>query len=102
MPRRFSVRFALFALFPLLAGCGSGIRHAAQQPAPQPITTAAAQPVPPAVVPPPPPVQDPVVLLIAESQRHFEAGQKELSAGHVTGAKTEFDKAVDVLLESSY
>src|SRR5262249_59324994 len=57
---------------------------------------------PPVAIPPPPPVEDPVVTLIADSERHFEAGQKELDLGHVTAAKTEFDKAIDVLLESAY
>jgi membrane-bound lytic murein transglycosylase D len=40
--------------------------------------------------------------LIADSERHFEAGQKELDLGHVAAAKTDFDKAIDVLLESPY
>jgi membrane-bound lytic murein transglycosylase D len=57
---------------------------------------------PPATVGPPAPTEDPVVTLIAQSNRHFQAGQKELEAGHVAAAKLEFDKAIDVLLESSY
>jgi membrane-bound lytic murein transglycosylase D len=54
-----------------------------------------------AVVPPLPP-EDPVVTLIALSEEHFRAGQRELEQGHVEGARLEFDKAVNVLLESSY
>ncbi|HZT76698.1 MAG TPA: transglycosylase SLT domain-containing protein [Vicinamibacterales bacterium] len=48
------------------------------------------------------PVEDPVVTLIAVSERHFEAGQAALEQGHVEAAKQEFNKAVDVLLESPY
>jgi membrane-bound lytic murein transglycosylase D len=47
-------------------------------------------------------VEDPVLTLIAESEQHFEAGQRELELGHVGGAKLEFDRAVNVLLESPY
>ena len=32
----------------------------------------------------------------------FKAGQKELEQGHFEAAKQEFDRAVDVLLESPY
>src|SRR4029077_1258810 len=40
--------------------------------------------------------------LIADSDRHFKAGQTELEQGHFEAAKQEFNKAVDVLLESPY
>ena len=50
----------------------------------------------------PAPVEDPVVTLIASSDRHFKAGQKELEQGHFEAAKQEFNRAVDVLLESPY
>ena len=59
--------------------------------------------VPPAPVTPVAPVTpllDPVTVLIAESDRHFEAGTKELALGHLERAKAEFDRALDVLLES--
>jgi membrane-bound lytic murein transglycosylase D len=46
-------------------------------------------------------VQDPVLILIETSDRHFKAGQQELELGHVNAARQEFDKAVSVLLESS-
>ena len=45
---------------------------------------------------------DPVLVLIADSDRHFKAGQKELEQGHFEAAKKEFNLAVDVLLESAY
>ncbi|MBA2304892.1 MAG: LysM peptidoglycan-binding domain-containing protein [Acidobacteria bacterium] len=49
-----------------------------------------------------PPAPDPVTALIATSQKHFEAGERELRLGHLDRARTEFDRAVDVLLESPY
>jgi membrane-bound lytic murein transglycosylase D len=67
---------------------------------------AAARAVPEATAPAPEiqaaPVEDPVLALIATSDRHFKAGQKELEQGHVEAAKQEFNRAVDVLLESPY
>src|SRR5690349_13931585 len=73
---------------------GSGRRTvqvvAATPPASQ---TAAAAPAPPAV--------DPVQDLLAIADRHFEAGRAELSLGHLSRAKTRFNQALDVLLESS-
>jgi hypothetical protein len=45
---------------------------------------------------------DDVLTLIATSDGHFIAGQKELEQGHVEAAKAEFNLAVDLLLESSY
>jgi len=46
--------------------------------------------------------EDPVLTLLAESDRHFKAGQNELSQGHVTGAREEFDRAINILIESPY
>ena len=40
--------------------------------------------------------------LIATSQEHFEAGERELKVGHLERARAEFDRAVDVMLESPY
>jgi membrane-bound lytic murein transglycosylase D len=40
--------------------------------------------------------------LIAASQRRFEAGQRELSIGHLDRARAEFDQALEVLLGSKY
>jgi membrane-bound lytic murein transglycosylase D len=48
------------------------------------------------------PVEDPVITLINEADRHFKGGQQELELGHVEAAKLEFNRAVNVLLESSY
>lgn len=46
--------------------------------------------------------EDPVAKLIATSERHFAAGERELNLGHLDRARAEFDRAVDVLLESPY
>lgn len=66
-----------------------------QTPAPVPVQAPA--PVTPAPAPP-----DPVTILIQTSQKHFEAGERELKLGHLERARTEFDRAVDGLLESPY
>ena len=84
---------AFAALF--LAGCVSGSGTKTVQAIPQPPTPAAAQ------KPVPEPTPDPLAVLIATSDRHFEAGQKELELGHLERAKAEFDRALDTLLESS-
>jgi membrane-bound lytic murein transglycosylase D len=52
--------------------------------------------------PAPQPPADPVAILIASSKKHFEAGERELRLGHLDRARAEFDRAVDVLLESPY
>ena len=43
-----------------------------------------------------------MATLIAASQKSFEAGERELKLGHLDRARSEFDRAVDVLLESPY
>ena len=78
----------------LIAGCVSGQGTKTVKAIPQP-------PVPVAVtVPTPVPPPDPIAILIAESDKHFEAGRKELALGHLEGAKAEFNRALDTLLES--
>jgi len=77
----------------LLAGCAS----ATQKPVaviPQPPVAPVAPPAPVA------PAPDPITALIASSDTHFEAGRKELALGHLERAKAEFDRALDVVLES--
>jgi membrane-bound lytic murein transglycosylase D len=98
-------RRALVALFPLITACGSSLHSqtltvvppaAALAAVPPSQTAAAAAPAVQA------PVDDPVLTLIALSDRHFKAGQKELEQGHFEAAKQEFNRAIDVLLESQY
>jgi membrane-bound lytic murein transglycosylase D len=85
-----------------LAGCAPVVRgQAVAAPAsPEPVGTQVAADNP--NLPPPQPVDDPITVLIAESERHFEAGQRELSDGHLQAAREEFNRAVDVLIESRY
>ena len=45
---------------------------------------------------------DPIAELIVVSNSHFDAGQAELQRGHLESARAEFNKALDVLLESTY
>ena len=94
-----TLRGAICALALTSAACAAHApatvaRPVAHTPAP------AAQPAPTAL--PAPPTSDPVVDLIAVSTRHFEAGQKELQDGHLETAKSEFNRALDVLLESPF
>ena len=42
---------------------------------------------------------DPVADVLALSDEHFESGRKELDAGHLETAKTEFNRSLEVLLE---
>jgi len=76
----------------LSAACGSN---------PKPQTPPPPPPVAPAPVPAPQP-PDPITTLIETSQKHFLAGERELNLGHLERARAEFDRAVDVLLESPY
>jgi membrane-bound lytic murein transglycosylase D len=80
------------------AGCGSHHRAAPAVTPVAPLAEAEALLVPTQE----PPLPDPVLTLIALSDRHFQAGQRELDLGHVGRAKQEFDQAVGVLMESSF
>jgi membrane-bound lytic murein transglycosylase D len=81
-----------------LAACGGNQKPqvTATTPAPRPVVVAAQPPAPPQRL------ADPVVTLIASSQRHFETGEAELKSGHLEKARASFDRAVEVLLESPY
>jgi membrane-bound lytic murein transglycosylase D len=86
---------AAFGVSTLLAGCSSTPKSVKTTPGP-------AVPPPAIVRGTPEPVHDPAADLIAESQRHFVAGERELSLGHLEQAKASFDLAIDVLLKSPY
>lgn len=43
---------------------------------------------------------DPVAVLIGQVEKQYEQGQAEYQAGHLESAKANFDKAVDMLLQS--
>src|SRR6185295_4261443 len=89
----------LILLVPFVAACSSR-RHAQASVVAPSGTHLAADQGP--VAPLPVPVEDPVLTLIAASDNHFKAGQKEVEQGHFEAAKQEFNRAVDVLLESEY
>jgi membrane-bound lytic murein transglycosylase D len=75
-----------------------GVTFLAAEPA-----QAAQQPsAPPAASNPVQQANDPVSELIALSTSRFEAGQRELREGHLEMAKAEFNKSLEVLLESRY
>jgi membrane-bound lytic murein transglycosylase D len=54
----------------------------------------------PTPAPAPQPQGDPVQELIAQSEQHFQTGERELREGHLDAARAAFDHAVDILLES--
>ncbi|MDQ3212750.1 MAG: transglycosylase SLT domain-containing protein [Acidobacteriota bacterium] len=78
----------------LTTACGSNPKPqvAAVPPAVRPALPAPVLPAPP----------DPVAVLIETSRKHFETGEHELKVGHLERARAEFDRAVDVMLESPY
>lgn len=85
----------LFCGTSVFAGCisGSGAKSVKVTPQAPPAVTA-----PPVAVAPAP---DPIDALIAQSDRHFQAGQSELTLGHLVRARAEFDRSLDILLESA-
>ena len=80
----------------LTAGGGSN------NPKPQAPKTPPPPPAPVAPVTPVPAPVDPITALISTSQQHYETGERELKVGHLDRARSEFDRALDVLLESPY
>ena len=90
---------AICALALISAACAARVpATTATTPSPVPQVVAAPAPAAPA----PQPQTDPILDLIALSNRHFETGQRELQLGHLETAKTEFNRSLEVLLESSY
>jgi len=78
----------------LIAGCATGTAQKVAQVTPSSPAPAAAVAAAPA------PAEDPTLALIARSDGHFDNGQRELAVGHLERAREEFDRALDVLLES--
>ena len=99
MMRRSTRYLAILPLLPFLAACGSAAHRAPQVVAtqPPPVPLHEASPSLPQL-----PSVDVVATLIADSDRHFEAGRRELAAGHVERARLEFDRAVGVLIDSPF
>ena len=101
-----SRRLLVFSLLPLITACGSSLhaRTFASATTTRVAAVAAtpAQQRPPASEPAQTAPEDPVQTLIATADRHFKTGQQELDQGHFEAAKQEFNRAVDVLLESAH
>ena len=96
---RHGLQGAICALALFSAACAARVPPTtATTPSPVPQVVAAPAPAAPA----PQSQTDPVLDLIALSNRHFETGQRELQLGHLDTAKTEFNRSLEVLLESSY
>jgi membrane-bound lytic murein transglycosylase D len=83
------------------AACGASPATRVELP---PAASPAPAPAPVSVSLPPAPVPaiDPVAVLLAVAERHFQAGREQLAQGHLLQAQQEFDRAVLVLLESPY
>lgn len=80
----------------VFTGACSGKSARAPQVTPQaPAVTA---PAPPTTSPVP---SDGITQLLADADRFFASGQQELALGHLERAKSEFNRALAVLLESS-
>ncbi len=78
----------------LTTACGSNPKPQQKPSPPAPAAVApATQPVPPS---------DPITKLIDDSRQRFLAGERELKVGHLDRARAEFDRAVELLLESPY
>ena len=89
-------RLAAFVLSATTAACASAPKAnvlVTAPPAPPAPVTAAASPAP---------ALDPVAALLAQSERHFATGESELKVGHLERARLEFDRSLDILLESPY
>lgn len=91
----------LRTLLPVAAAIGVSISFAGCGRAPKSVKTAVTPPAPVVLANVlPTPVYDPIAELIADSQRHFIAGERELGLGHLEQAKASFDMAIDLLLQS--
>ncbi|HEY7055282.1 MAG TPA: hypothetical protein VH458_02095, partial [Vicinamibacterales bacterium] len=92
---------ALVGALGVAAACGGNPKPQTKGTAPSQDRPSAAATAPAAPTPTPVP-PDPITALIETSQRHFDAGERELNAGHLDRARVAFDQAVEVLLESPY
>jgi membrane-bound lytic murein transglycosylase D len=85
------------ALSVILIGCATRVPAPSQIPA---RPAAIAEPAPVAPAPESSREADPVIELIALSTLRFESGERELQLGHLTAAREEFNRALEILLES--
>lgn len=93
---------AVFCSF-ILAGCESSNPKKARTDPPlsaAPPTLQATAQKPEPVKPPAAPVRpDPVETTMQQAEKEFQAGQANVTAGHLEAARDNFDKAVDVLMQ---
>jgi membrane-bound lytic murein transglycosylase D len=82
----------------LLAGCASHSTPSVVAPVAPPPVVAAVEP-PPTAPPPAAPVVAPIDALIAESNRHFETGRREIQDGHLEAARSEFNRALELVMQ---
>jgi len=95
MKQQFRLLGAVVVVASASLACSSAKVAGVAELTPQPpvvITPAQSAPAPPAV--------DPVLELLAGADRHFEEGRNELTLGHLSRAKTAFNEALELLLES--
>ncbi len=92
------LRYAALCVSVLAVGCGGNPKPQTVKTTPAPGPTAPATPA----VATPAATTDPIAALIATSEKHYEAGDRELALGHLDKARIEFDQALDVLLQSPY
>jgi membrane-bound lytic murein transglycosylase D len=99
----------------LLSGCGEKeqskiakpnphavaptLKPVASAPPPAPTTTAAAQEPAPEPQKPDQQKDDPVPGVIAAAEKAYESGQANYKAGHLSAAKQDFNRAVDILMQ---
>src|SRR6185436_451066 len=95
---RYGLPLAMFALGLTSAACATKVH----QPAAMPVAVTTVATPTPAAPAPPAPLVDPVADLLSVSNGHFETGQREMGVGHLDQARTEFNRALEVLLESPY
>ncbi len=95
MPLKHPLSAVLICCTFVLAGCVTSSGSKAAKVIPQPPAAVVA---PVAAVQPQP---GPVALLIADSDRYFATGQQELTLGHLDRARHEFDRSLDIILESA-
>ena len=85
-----ALRLAVFAGAVLMAACGTRL----------PPATTIVRPAEAVPSPLPESQPDPVPALLSTSSAHFADGRRALEAGHPDTARMQFDRALDVLLES--
>jgi len=93
---------AAFGITTTIVACSGNPRPHVTLPSAKPAVSAAPAAVTQPAAQAPQSPTDPVVTLIAISQKHFDTGERQLRLGHLDRARTEFDRAVDVLLESNH